>query len=584
MVVKEKVKKSDSIEKKANKKQITDLTEEGKLNPEQISLRISITYMLLGALWILLSDKILGLLVVDKEAVTRISMIKGWIYVLISGLLIFTLVRSSLQRLKTAEGKLYNSYQSLSEVNMELAAAYNQVAEAQNELTLQYDKLMEKQRRLEKSDRELEYMAYYDQITGVKNKISLIKRISELITSKNCRKIALMIVDIDNFKFINDTMGHSFGDQLLIKVGSRLENLAEAGTNIYRFGGDGFVLVLEDYEEASLAEKLAVRLLKGFRVPFDINGSSLFITISIGISIYPEHGDCMDELLKNADIALYKAKETGKNRIVFYNRPMHDAVSERVSIEKHLRTALINNEFELYYQPQVDIGDYRVSGLEALIRWKSPELGFVSPLRFISIAEDSHMIIPIGEWVLKNACLYIKRLHQQGYGGLSISVNISMLQLLQDDFADKVMEILDYVKLDPEYLELEITESILMESYEVIAEKLKLLKSKGIKIALDDFGKGYSSLNYLKQLPISTLKIDKSFIDTIGSAGKHKSLTNLMVRIGKTMGLSVVAEGVETQEQLDYLVKHKCDKYQGYLFSKPLTADKVIEILSALSA
>lgn len=584
MVVKEKVKRIDSIEGEAYEKQSTDLLEKDKLNPGQISLRISMIYMLAGALWILLSDRILGLLEIDKEAATRISMIKGWIYVLISGLLIFTVIRSSLQRLKTAEDKLYVSYQSLSEVNMELAAAYDQVAEAQNELTLQYDKLVEKQQRLEESDRELEYLAYHDQITGVQNKTSLIKRMNGLISSKDSRKIAILIIDIDNFKYINDTMGHSFGDQLLIKVGSRIESLAEGSTALYRLGGDGFVLVLENYEEASLAEKLAVRLLKGFKAPFDTNGSSLFIAISIGISIYPEHGDSMDELLKNADIALYKAKETGKNRIVFYNKPMNEAVSERVSIEKHMRTALANNEFELYYQPQLDIAENNVSGLEALIRWRSPELGLVSPLRFISIAEDTHMIIPIGEWVLKNACLYMKGLHQQGYDELSISVNISMLQLLQDNFVDNVMEILDHAKLSPEYLELEITESILMESYEVIAGKLKLLKDKGIKIALDDFGKGYSSLNYLKQLPISTLKIDKSFIDTIGSAGKHKSLTNLMVRIGKTMGLSVVAEGVETQEQLNYLIKHKCDKIQGYLFSKPVPGDKVIEALSVFRA
>jgi EAL domain-containing protein (putative c-di-GMP-specific phosphodiesterase class I) len=258
---------------------------------------------------------------------------------------------------------------------------------------------------------------------------------------------------------------------------------------------------------------------------------------------------------------------------------MNDAISERVLLEKHLRTALDNNEFVLHYQPQLDIATNKVSGLEALIRWNSPELGFVSPLKFISIAEDTHLIIPIGEWVLKNACLFLKKLHQQGYSDMLMSVNISMLQLIQDDFANKVMEILDELKLDPKYLELEITESILMESYEAIAEKLKLLKGKGVRIALDDFGKGYSSLNYLKQLPISTLKIDKSFVDTISADDKNKSLTDLIVTIGITMGLCVVAEGVETQEQLDYLVEHKCSKIQGYFFSRPVPDEAVVDAI-----
>jgi len=263
-------------------------------------------------LWILLSDKLLGLLVADNAAITRISMIKGWLYVLVSGILIFVLISSSLKRLKVAEGKLYDSCQNLSEANM-----------------------------------ELEHLAYHDQITGVRNRASLIKRVDELVSSNDSMKIAILIADIDNFKYINDTMGHSFGDQVLIKVSSRLEGLVGVGSTVYRLDGDGFVIALEGYEEASLVERLADRVLQGFKTPLDVNGSKLFITISIGISMYPENGDSLDELLKNADIALNKAKETGKDRIVFYDRTMNEAVSERVNIEKHLRAALFNNEFEL---------------------------------------------------------------------------------------------------------------------------------------------------------------------------------------------------------------------------------------------
>jgi diguanylate cyclase (GGDEF)-like protein len=558
--------------------------EKDKLNPKQMSLRISIKYMLVGILWILVSDKVSLLFVNSKESLANISMVKGWIYVVITGILVYTLVNSALKRIKETEGNLYISYQKLSKTNIELAAAYDKVDESQNELLLQNEKLMQNQQILEAYEKELHYQAFHDQLTGLQNRRSLIKDLSELVGSKTKGKVALLIIDIDNFKYINDTMGHCFGDQLLMKLSERLEGLIEDNCKIYRLGGDEFVILFEDFDDSITIEKLAVKLLKGCTFGFDVDYSRLFISISIGIALYPEHGDNLDALLKNADIAVYKAKETGKNRIVFFNKPMNDAISERVLLEKHLRTALDNNEFVLHYQPQLDIATNKVSGLEALIRWNSPELGFVSPLKFISIAEDTHLIIPIGEWVLKNACLFIRKLHQQGYSDILMSVNISMLQLIQDDFADKVMEILDELKLDPKYLELEITESILMESYEAIAEKLKLLKGKGVRIALDDFGKGYSSLNYLKQLPISTLKIDKSFVDTISADDKNKSLTDLIVTIGITMGLCVVAEGVETQEQLDYLVEHKCSKIQGYFFSRPVTEEAVVDAIKEREA
>lgn len=554
--------------------------EKDRLNLAQMPFRISAKYMLIGVLWILISDKVLLLLVSNNKMLTSISMIKGWLYVLITSILIYFLISSALKRINEAEGSLFSSYQKLNKSNIELAAACDKVDKSKDELRLQNEKLMQNQRILEDYEKELHNQVYHDQLTGFKNRRSLIKNLSELVSSKTKGKVALLILDIDNFKYINDTMGHFFGDQLLMKVSERFESLIEDDCKIYRLGGDEFVILLENFDEIATIEKLAVKLLKGYTAGFYIDLSNIFISISIGISLYPEHGDNLDELLKNADIAVYKAKEKGKNRIVFYNKPMNEVISERVRLEKHLRTALDNNEFILHYQPQLDIETNKVSGLEALIRWNSPELGFVSPLKFISIAEDTHLIIPIGAWVLKNACLFLKRLHQQGHGNLSISVNISMLQLIQDDFVDKVMEMLGESKLNPKYLELEITESILMESYEDIAEKLKLLKGKGVMIALDDFGKGYSSLNYLKQLPISTLKIDKSFVDTILVDDSEKSLTDLIIKMGRTMGLCVVAEGVETQGQLDYLRSHKCSKIQGYFFSRPVAEEAVIEAIT----
>ena len=558
--------------------------ERDRLNLQRMPLRISVKYMLIGILWILISDKVLLMLVSNKETLANFSMIKGWLYVLVTSLLIYMLVSSALKRVKEAERNLYTSYQKLNKSNNELAAACENVDESKMELRLQNEKLMQNQQILKEYEKELHFQAYHDQLTGLQNRRSLIKNLNELVNSEAKGKVALLILDVDNFKYINDTMGHYFGDNLLMKVSERFESLVEDDCKLYRLGGDEFVILLEDFDELATIERLAIKLLKGCTSGFNVGLINVFISISIGISLHPEHGDNLDELLKNADIAVYKAKETGKNRIIFYNKPMNEAISERALLEKHLRTALDNNEFVLHYQPQWDIDTKKVCSLEALIRWNSPELGVVSPLKFISIAEDTHLIIPIGEWVLKSACLFLKRLHLQGYEDMSMSVNISMLQLIQDDFVDKVMEILDKFKLDPKYLELEITESILMESYEDIAEKLKILKGKGVKIALDDFGKGYSSLNYLKQLPISTLKIDKSFVDTILIDEIDKSLTDLIIRIGRTMDLCVVAEGVETQEQFDYLKSHKCSKIQGYFFSRPVPEEAVIEAIIKESA
>lgn len=570
--------KKDLPYSKALQEPSSDLPEEA-LSPRKVSFKISAIYMVAGVLWILLSDKVVELMVANKEDLMRLSMLKGWFYVFVTALMIYLLIRSALMRIKSTEEKLRGSYKRLSKINQELAVAYEQVDASQNELKLQYEKIVENQRRLKAYEKELEYQAYHDQLTGLQNRRALIGRLDQLIAQEDPGQVALLIVDIDNFKYINDTMGHVFGDNLLIKVSERLGQLTEKNGRIFRLSGDSYVVLLENNQEEEAIEKLALKLLKGFESRFEITDSSLFVSVSIGIAHYPEHGSSLDELLKNADIALYKAKETGKNRIVFYNKPMDEALSERVLLEKHMRTALDNNEFILHYQPQLDIRTNKISGLEALIRWKSPELGFISPLRFISVAEDTHLIIPIGEWVLKNACIFMKNLQQQGYNEMSMSVNISMLQLLQEDFVERVTEILRFSQLDPAYLELEITESIMMESYEAIASKLKKLTDIGIKIALDDFGKGYSSLNYLKQLPISTLKIDKSFIDTIEAGKKDKSLTDLIVKVGRSMGLCVVAEGVETQEQMDYLVKHRCSKIQGYLFSKPVPGEEVKNIL-----
>lgn len=697
-------KQSNFIDKLENKHRYEKFTEDFfkkyRGEPEVVSAKISIVYLFVGALWILTSDKIVGLLANDKKSITSISMIKGWGYVAVTGVLIFTLVYAALKRTKETEDKLIKSYQHLTQTNEELEAAYGQLAASDEILRQQYEQIVENQQKLIESEeryrliseatndaiweeengtrnfsdrwfeltgynkkdleelgdwtllihpedrvdaskmilmyqrektshyqseyrlmtksgeykwvqvrgkalfdvngkvyrmagsytditelkqyeQKLQHLAYHDQLTGLRNRLSMVEKFNELIREKT-ENLALVFVDVDNFKYVNDTMGHSFGDLLLNKVSERLVQYQDDCCNVFRLGGDEFIILFDSFKEIGEVEKLAVKILKEFKSSFHIGSSSLYITASIGISVYPEHGKNMDELLKHADIAVYKAKEAGRNRIIIYNEPMNEAVTERMIIEKQLRTALENNEFELYYQPQLDISANKVSGYEALIRWKNPELGFVAPNRFIGIAEDTHLIIPIGEWVLRSACLFLRRVHQQGHMDITVSINVSMLQLLQDGFVDMVIETLDLIGTNPKSLEIEITESILMESYETIAGKLKLLRARGIKIALDDFGKGYSSLNYLRHLPISTLKIDKSFIDTISTNRKNKSLTDLIVKIGRSMELSVVAEGVETQEQMDYLIKHRCNKIQGYLFSRPLPESEAFKIIALL--
>jgi len=462
---------------------------------------------------------------------------------------------------KSYESKLQMSYQ-------ELESTYEELTALQDELLGQYNKVVENQELLQNSEEKYRQLAYNDVLSGLPNRLSLSEELRTFIEGNTGGHAALFFLDIDNFKYINDTMGHTFGDQLLIKVGERLLELSDDQSRHFRFGGDEFVILLKDISGPQDAISYAETLVQGFKDPFLLDESVVHISTSIGIATYPENGSNAEELLKNADIAMYKAKEAGKGIFVVYGQAMQKHFDERMIIEKHLRNVIPNNELLLHYQPIVYTKG-EVWGFEALLRWNSPVLGFVSPLSFIQIAEDCRLIVPIGEWVLRNACLFIQDLHRKGYQGYHVSVNISVIQLMLEDFTEMVLSILQETGLSPEYLELEITESIFMESFEAISTKLELLRDRGVSIALDDFGTGYSSLSYLKQLPINTLKIDKSFIDSIDSPN-DMSLTSSIVTIGHDMGLNVTAEGVETVEQLAFLERTSCDKIQGYYMSKPI--------------
>lgn len=534
------------------------------------SVRIAGIYFIIGCLWILLTDRAVTAFVSDPEWIETINMIKGWFFVFSTSLLIFILILRTLDRIKKMEHKLEGAYRELSDSHEKLEAAYEEIIATEDELRQQYDQLIENQHKLAKSEEKMQHLAYHDILTDLPNKLALYENAAGTLPPASQGKAALLFLDIDNFKYINDTLGHEFGDRLIVKTSERLRTLLGFEGVLYRFGGDEFIILLRSLTDRADIDRVASRILAGFKEAVNVDNSLLHISLSIGISLYPLHGSDIMELVKRADIAMYKAKEAGKGSYIVFDHPLNDTFAERMNIEKQLHAAMARDEFELVYQPQVDLALGRVTGLEALLRWNSPELGYVSPLKFIKVAEDSHLIIPLGAWVLRSACAFLKSLHEQGYGALTMSVNISMPQLMQTDFNRLVLYTLEEAGLEPKSLELEITESVLVESYDLVSAKLSELRSKGIKVALDDFGTGYSSLSYLTHLPISTLKIDKSFIDSVPDSGTQSTLVEQIIIIGKRMNMSVIAEGVERQEQLICLQEQGCDKIQGYYFSRPL--------------
>ena len=453
--------------------------------------------------------------------------------------------------------------------NEELTQLYEELTATEEELRAQYEDVTEAQTQLVEYSSELHHLAYHDTLTGLYNRLYLYEVVEQKLTLSSCVG-ALFFIDLDNFKFVNDALGHNLGDELLKAISLRLLNLSSKSNSLIRLGGDEFVFFSSNIKSKAIAQNFANKISKYFIKPFDILANHLTVTVSIGIALCPDNGSNVDTLLRNADMAMYKVKNNGKNGFFFFNNILKDMLLDRVNIENNFKKGLSHNEFQIYYQPQIITATNAIDGFEALIRWYSPELGMLPPLKFISIAEETGFIKILGEWILKSACHYIKDLNNRKNAKFKISVNISVIQLLQDNFVDIVKQVLIDSRLSPELLELEITESVIMGSPELVVEKIKVLRRIGIKIALDDFGTGYSSLSYLRNIPITTLKIDKLFIDDISNPKSNTDVTDAIIDLGHKMNLTIVAEGVETEEQLQYLKKNNCDKIQGYLFSKPL--------------
>ena len=439
-----------------------------------------------------------------------------------------------------------------------------------------------------KAEARIRYLAYNDALTQLPNRIQFDQTLRRAMAQKSVNTITTLFVDLDRFKRVNDSLGHDAGDELLLAAANRLklclrrENFGEnerGASMIARIGGDEFAIALFGVNRIQQIRKVAQRVIDTLAHPFAVQGEEVRIGASLGVSIYPRDGRDPETLLKNADRAMYQAKQAGRSNYHFYNSTMDAISAERVQLEKDMRGALENEEFEVYYQPQVDVRNGRIFGVEALLRWNHPMRGVISPMEFIPLAEDDGSIIAIGRWVLRHACAQLKRWHAANFGHLSMAVNISARQLLRGNLVKDIREALDKVGLNPKHLQIELTESLLMKNADQVIGSLQELKAKGITIAVDDFGTGYSSLSYLKRFPIDVIKIDRSFVRDITTDAEDAAITGAILALANSLRRHTIAEGVETRSQLDMLRAKGCNLMQGYLFGKACTAGHMTTML-----
>ncbi|WP_026223229.1 putative bifunctional diguanylate cyclase/phosphodiesterase [Methylosarcina fibrata] len=471
--------------------------------------------------------------------------------------------------------------ESFSHGDEELALSFS------NSLSLVLDNAHE-MAEVKRARKRLHYMAHFDFLTGLPNRALLNDRIEQAVAhaQRSGDMVGILFIDMDNFKLVNDSIGHALGDILLKKVAHRISHSIREEDTVARLGGDEFVVMLPAISETQDAAKVASKILESLKQPLEIQQHRVFVSVSIGISIYPNTSRNIEALLADADSAMYHAKKLGKSNYQFHTQDLTLSAQSYIKLEKHLRQALEKNEFTLHYQPQIDIKTGLIIGVEALLRWFNPELGEVSPNDFIPIAEETGFIVPIGVWVLNTACAQVRYWQQSGYS-LRLAVNLSSRQFCQTHYQhyhrppllDAVLNALEETGLPPGLLELEITEGTLMQHVDTALEILNSLKSRGVRLSLDDFGTGYSSLSYLKRFPIDALKIDKSFVRDITVDSSDKAIVSAITLMAQQLKLEVVAEGVESREQLEFLRELRCDYVQGYYFSKPLPAEEVAVLL-----
>ena len=436
------------------------------------------------------------------------------------------------------------------------------------------------------ADAKIQRLAFFDTLTGLPNRTSFLRRLAGAVklADQNDKRLGILYIDLDDFKRINDTLGHSVGDELLKTVAKRLDQCVRADDYVARFGrgashlqlarlgGDEFTIMLRDLESADEATGIAERITTLLRKPVNHHGHEFVITPSIGIAIYPDDGNDIETLVKNADVAMYQAKASGRNSHRFYSGTMSVRSLERLDLEHSLRRALADDDLELHYQPKLDLRSGEIIGVEALLRWTHPDRGPISPAKFIPLAEETGMIVPLGEWVLSQACRQIKAWSRSSVGELPVAINLSSQQFYFSDVHETIMKALFESGVKPRLLELELTESILMRDVDETVASLTRLKKSGLSLAVDDFGTGYSSLSYLKRFPLDALKIDRSFVMELQENSDDAAICSAIIALAHSLGLSVIAEGVETEEQLAFLRERSCDVIQGYFFARPQSA------------
>ena len=455
------------------------------------------------------------------------------------------------------------------------------VANRTAELEMAYKRLQIEVEERKQAEKQIKHMAFHDYLTSLPNRVFFNDRLALALAHarRNKEMLAVLFLDLDRFKVVNDTMGHSIGDQLLYNIANKLKSCLREDDTIARHGGDEFILLLPGIKYIENVHKIARKILRAFRYPCIINKNEFPITISIGVALYPKDGTDPKTLMKNADAAMYNVKEHGKNNYQFYNVIMHASSFNKMILESELRRALVSDNFEVFYQPQVNINTGKIVGFEALVRWEHPDLGLIYPEEFISLTEETKQIISIDEFVLNNACSQNKIWQDAGLQPLCVAVNLSVQTIQRKDLVEVITLVLEKTGMDPHFLVLEITENVAMQNLEAIIHKLNKLCAIGIQIAIDDFGTGFSSLYYLKRFPITKLKISQHFVRDIVTDQSDKAIVSLVIELAQSLKLKVIAEGVETEEQFFFLKQRQCDEIQGFLYCKPLPAREFEEIL-----
>lgn len=508
----------------------------------------------------------MGYFVIDRSV--GIAILVG-IAVLILILVIYAI---RLKNVKHAKGLAEKENQNTRERNLELESNYNTALSSLNDLAGKYEELNKNKENMKK-------LAYTDYLTELPNRAAFTEMLDNImLTLRNEETIGIMDIDIDNFKNINDSLGHSYGDELLIDVTHRLKQAMGENDYLARIGGDEFIVLTQNLQDTTSYEEKIKKIKNVFSYPFVLSTKEYFVTVSIGVAFAPKDGKTSQALIKNVDSAMYVAKENGKNTHAYFDYSFNVKLTEKIETQSELRKAIEREEFVLFYQAQMNLDTKQVVGFEALIRWNHPTKGLVNPDEFIYLAEETGLIIPIGKWVLRTACYQLKQWSQE-FPEINMAVNLSARQFKDRDIVKIVYDIIEETGVNPKNLELEITESIALDDIEYTIATIQELRKIGVNFSLDDFGTGYSSMNYLKRLPVSNLKIDKSFLNTVMEDRSDQKIIQTIITLARNLDLLVIAEGVESFDQEEFLKESNCDKAQGYLYSKPIPKDMAIQFL-----